>query len=98
MAEKEEKNARARAEKYKEFVQVIRVPFTLGSLEKKTLSGKDKEILENICDNDLGPQQEAQCISAKFVDKDGKPILFYFGSRFIEKEQKKPVCGVYLFF
>jgi hypothetical protein len=51
--------------------------------------------LEDICDNELGPKQNAQCISAKFVDIDGEPILFYFGSRIIEKEgQKKPVCGV----
>ena len=93
MAEKEEKKARLRAEKYKEFVQVIRVPFSLDSLQEKTLSDKEKQILEDICDNDLGPQQEAQCMSAKFVDKDGKPILFYFGSRIIRKEgQMRQVC------
>lgn len=87
----EEKKARARVEKYKEFVQVIRVPFTLDSLSKPLIK-VEKEKLEEICDNELGPGQDAQCISAKFVDKDGKPILYYFGCRVIEeKMQRKPV-------
>jgi hypothetical protein len=98
LAEKEVKKARVRAEKYKEFVQVIRVPFSLGSLEE-ALTKEEKDELEDICDNELGPRQEAQCISAKFVDVDGEPILFYFGNRVIEKNgQTKPVCGVYLLF
>jgi hypothetical protein len=71
-------------------VQVIRVPFTLASLQKP-LKERDREELEVICREDLGPQQDPQCISAKFIDKDGKPILFYFGCRVIEKGQIKPV-------
>lgn len=96
LAEKELKNARVRAKKYIEFVQVIRVPFSLGSLER-TLTKDEKKDLEDICNNELGPDQDAQCISAKFVDIDGEPILFYFGSRIIKKEgQTKPVSRVYL--
>lgn len=96
--EKEEEKARNRAEKYKDFVQVIRVPLTLERLQKPLTNTKKKK-LEDICNNELGPTQDAQCISAKFVDKNGEPILFYFGHRIVEKEgQKKPVCGVDLHF
>lgn len=88
----EEDKARVRAQKYRDFVQVIRMPFTLDSL-KKPLKKAEKEKLEDICDNELGPEQDAQCISAKFVDENGEPILFYFGRRIVEKEgQTKPVC------
>lgn len=94
----EEEKARYRAEKFKEFVQVIRVPFKLDSL-KKPLTQREKEELEEICENELGPEQDAQCISAKFVDEDGEPILFYFGFRMAEKNgQKKPVSVVYMHF
>lgn len=83
----EQIHARARYQKFIGFVQVIRVPFTLSSLQKPL---KEKE-LEVICREDLGPQQDPQCISAKFIDKEGKPILFYFGCRVVEKGQIKPV-------
>jgi hypothetical protein len=93
----EGEKARDRAKKYKEFVQVIRVPFTLDRL-RKPLTKKEKEELEEICDNELGPGQDAQCISAEFVDEEGEPILFYFGCRIVEKKgQTKPVWVIFAF-
>lgn len=71
---------------FRENVTTIKVPFALEDMEKDV--GK----LESICDVDLA-QKSPQCFSAKFVDKNNKPILFYFGSRVAEPKKKhgKPV-------
>jgi len=95
--EKELSKARALAGKFKMFAQVIRVPFSLESL-KKTLTTDEEEELEAICDNKLGPSQESQCLSAQFVDKNGKPILFYFGERIVRVGEDPPVKYMFCFF
>lgn len=56
---------------------VIKVPYTLNDLKKP----QDIEELERICVENLGPNQSAQCISARFVDPQGKTLLAYFGNR-----------------
>ena len=85
--ENELRRARVRAQKFKEFAQVIRVPYTLESLNKNL----SKEVLNGICEKDLGSDQESQCVSAQFVDRDGQPILFYFGNRIITDGEGPPV-------
>lgn len=89
--------ARVRAEKFKEFAQVIRVPFSLEQLNK-TYTVQEREELEALCDKQLGPRQESQCLSAQFVDKDGQPILFYFGERIIRVGEDPPVMYIFYFF
>ena len=64
-------------ERYIENVTTIQVPFTLEDLKKK----EDDESLNHICDHELGPNTVAQCMSARFVDANDEPILFYFGKR-----------------
>jgi hypothetical protein len=66
---------------FKENVATIKVPFVLEDMEG------DLKTLEWICENDLA-QKSPQCISAKFVDKNDNPILFYFGFRKVEKKGK----------
>jgi hypothetical protein len=95
--EMELKKARVLAGKFKKFAQVIRVPFTLESLNE-TFTKKEKAKLEAICDKELGPQQESQCLSAQFVDKDGQPILFYFGERLIRDGEDPPVKHMFCIF
>ena len=51
----------------------------------------EKEELEAICNQKLGPHLESQCLSAQFVDKDGQPILFNFGEHIIRDEEDPPV-------
>jgi len=67
--------------KYIENVTTIQVPFTLEDLKKT----EDDETLNHICDHDLGPNTPAQCMSAKFVDANNEPILFYFGKRIADE-------------
>ena len=51
----------------------------------------DTKALESICDNELGENAPAQCISGKYVDANQKPILYYFGNRIREPKQKLEV-------
>jgi hypothetical protein len=63
-------------------VTTIKVPFALDEMKEDMY----KESLESICDNELA-QKSPQCFSAKFVDKDDLPILFYFGWRNTEQNE-----------
>ena len=66
-----------RFQNYAEQVTEIVLPFTFDSMNEKP------QDLEKICDEGLGPDMHAQCMSAKFVDSAGVPILFYFGDRIL---------------
>lgn len=86
-----QKGLRMRKKKLDIFMQqatVIQVLDTLDDLKKS----QDIEKLEKICAEDLGPKQSAQCMSARFVDPQGKTLLVYFGNR-IKKEQTIQVCS-----
>ena len=65
-----------------ENVTTIKVPFILEDMET------NEDTLQGICDNELA-QKPAQCFSAKFVDKNNSPILFYFGFRKVKVEGKR---------
>jgi lipoate synthase len=69
-------------------VTTIKVPFSLEEMKKEM----DPKKLDKICDEELGPNILAQCFSAKYVDSDDKPILFYFGNR-ITKASHIPAVG-----
>jgi hypothetical protein len=76
-------------QRYMQEVTKINLPFTLGSLEdKKKHSIKE---MERVCQDHLGPNQPAQCMSAQFVDSEGQPVLFYFGDRIWLAEGESPV-------
>lgn len=83
--------AQIRAKHFVEFAQVIEVPTTLAKLKADSAKA-NKEDLELICNTVLGPNQPAQCISAKFVAEDGETLLLYFGRRIVQKGRKPPVC------
>jgi len=70
-------------------VQVIRVPYTLKELKADKIS---KSKLEKICQSDLGPDQPAQCMSARFIGKDDETLLVYFGRRVLQEGMEPPVC------
>lgn len=72
-----------------EYAQVIRVPYTLEKLKEITF---DKDEMESICANDLGPDKPAQCLSARFLGQDGEPLLLYFGRRVVREGEEAPVC------
>lgn len=75
------------AQRFEKHAQVIRAPFT-----RESLTGtQDVAQLNEICEKMLGPEQKAQHLSAQIIDKDGKPILFYFSHRLETKNRKPPV-------
>lgn len=67
-----------RFKKYVQQVTTIKLPFTFESLQQ---TAEDISQLEKICEDTLGPDRTPQCMSARFVDSEGKPILYYFGDR-----------------
>jgi hypothetical protein len=67
---------------YLKFAPKITVPVTVKELSK-SVSKKARLRLEKIIDKDLGPSKPARCTSAQYVDKDGEPLLFYFGRRLV---------------
>lgn len=53
--------------------------------------------LDSICDNKLA-DISPQCFSAKYVDKNNKPILFYFGFRPKEPNHRYGVSIIIIFY
>lgn len=81
--------AKMRAKKFMKYTQVICVPTMLDKLKK----GIDKDQLKKICTVNLGPNQPAQCLSARFVGEDGGTLFLYFGRRVISNDSDDPpVC------
>lgn len=80
MLRKQQNFDQKRLQVYIKYAQKIKITLSLRQLEKN-LSPSEVQELERICTEDLGPKKAAQCMSAQFVDKHNKPILFYFGSR-----------------
>ena len=78
---------------YLQQVTTIQVPYTLEELKNI----KDEKALESICDQDLGPNVPSQCISAKFVDADSEPILFYFGQRVLSDDKNLKGVSFYIY-
>jgi hypothetical protein len=76
--------------KYLKFAPKITVPVTMKQLRKK-MNKKAQLKLEGIIDKELGPSQPARCTSAQYVDKNGEPLLFYFGRRLVSPNEKPPV-------
>lgn len=75
-----------RLQYYKDSIPTIRLPFALEDLND------DKAELEDICNHELGYWQSPQCFSAKFVDVNLKPVLFYFGFR--RQDEGKTKVGI----
>jgi hypothetical protein len=65
-----------RLQYFKDDVVTIKVPFALDEMKEDMYD----ETLDSICDNRLATLSP-QCFSAKFVDKDDRAILVYFGFR-----------------
>ena len=78
---------------YLQHVTTIQVPFTLEEMKTNV----DTKALESICDNELGKNAPAQCISGKYVDANKKPILCYFGNRIREPKHKSGVSLLFPF-
>jgi hypothetical protein len=76
---------------YLQHVTTIEVPFALEDMHKDM----HNKSLDSICDNDLA-DISPQCFSAKFVDKNKNPILFYFGFRHKEPKHRYGVSALIL--
>ena len=81
------KNAR-RFKNYLKYAPKIVLPLTLRGLRKPlTKDGRDK--LEEKMDKLLSPSQPARCTSTQYVDRNGEPLLYYFGRRLVHPGDKQ---------
>ena len=79
-------NAR-RFKNYLEYTPKIVLPLTLRSL-RKPLTKNDKIELEQKTEKLLAPSRPAQCMSAQYLDRNGEPLLYYFGRRLVRPDDK----------
>jgi hypothetical protein len=75
---------------YLKYTLKITLPVTYEKLTNKLIK-KEKDKLEKVMSEDLGPSQPARCTSAQYFDMNGKPLLFYFGKRLVYPEKTVPV-------
>ncbi len=86
--DRDDKKNASRFKNYLDYAPKIVLPLTLRGLRKPlTKDGRDK--LEEKTDKLLSPSQPAHCTSAQYVDRNGEPLLFYFGRRLVHPGDKK---------
>jgi hypothetical protein len=89
--EKDDKFNAVRFQRYLDYAPKIVLPVTLRSMKKPLTPGRMKK-LEEVTNKLLDPSQPARCTSAQYLDRNGNPILFYFGRRLVrEGEDDKKV-------
>lgn len=77
-----------RFQHYLDHAPKIVLPVTLAMMQKPlTPAGWTK--LEEITDQLLDSSQPARCTSAQYLDRNGNPLLFYFGRRLVRDDDKK---------
>lgn len=86
MSKDDKWNAR-RFKDYLEYAPKIVLPLTLRSL-RKPLTKNDKFELEQKTEKLLAPSRPARCTSAQYLDRNGEPLLYYFGRRLVRPDDK----------
>lgn len=88
--DKDDKRSVVRYERYLTYAPKIVLPLTLRSL-RRPLTARTKMEMEANMERLLAPSHPARCTSAQYVDRNGEPVLYYFGRRLVGP-QYKPVC------
>lgn len=85
---KDDKKNLSRIQDYLHYAPKIVVPVTLRKL-RKPLSAEEKNKLEDDAERLAAPSHPARCTSAKYVDRNGDPLLYYFGRRLVRPGDEK---------
>lgn len=85
---KDDKLSIRRFQHYIDYAPKIVLPVTLRMMQKP-LTQKGMEKLEANTEKLLDPSQPARCTSAQYLDRNGDPLLFYFGRRLIRPSDDK---------
>ena len=86
--DKDDKRNVVRFQNYLDYAPKIVVPVTLRGLQKP-LRAKDKKDLEAKTEKLADASHPARCTSAQYVDRNGEPLLYYFGRRLVRAGDKK---------
>lgn len=77
-----------RIQHFLDYAPKIVLPVTRRSMEKG-LTDDGKKELDEETKKLLDKSHPARCTSAQYLDRNGNPILFYFGRRLVYKDAKK---------
>jgi hypothetical protein len=83
----ERKNA-VRYERYLAYAPKIVLPVSIRNLSKP-LTKSSREAMEINSERLLSRSHPARCTSAQYVDRNGNPLLFYFGRRLVRTGDRK---------
>lgn len=86
-----------RYERYLAYAPKIVLPVTLRTL-RKPLTAKSKMQMEADMERLLAPSQSARCTSAQYVDRNGDPVLYYFGRRLVGPQDRRVGRTLLIFF
>jgi hypothetical protein len=86
--DKDDKMNLIRFQHYLDHAPKIVLPVTLRSMQKP-LTPKGMKKLEELTEKLQDPFQPARCTSAQYLDRNGDPLLFYFGRRLVHPDDKK---------
>jgi hypothetical protein len=75
------KQADEKIEKFLLYSDKFKLDISLQSLVKDSLTHVKKDAMREASDTLLQTQTEGRVYSAQYVDKDNKPLFFYFGYR-----------------
>jgi hypothetical protein len=90
--DKDEKRNIERFKNYVDYAPKIILPVSLRMLQSekpnsKTLVERTRTLLQ--------PSQPVRCTSAQYCDRNGVPLLYYFGRRLVREDDKK-VSNIYI--
>ena len=83
-----------RFQHYLNYAPKIVLPVALHKMTKVT--SDDMKKMATTAQKLLSPTEPARCTSAQYLDRNGKPILFYFGRRLVrENDRKASTTSIY---
>ena len=85
---KDDKKSIVRFQRFLHYAPKIILPLTLASLHKP-LTMKKKAEMDESTEKLLSTSHPARCTSAQYLDRNGNPLLYYFGRRLVRAEDKK---------
>jgi hypothetical protein len=86
--DRDDKRSVVRFQRYLDYAPKIVLPVTLRQL-RKPLKMADHAAMKINMERLVAPSHPARCTSAQYVDRNGDPVLYYFGRRLVRPGELK---------